>query len=352
MLPNGTKLYPGQSIPSGFNTNITLEPVWAPWNNSLFSLVGREIVFNRVAYEALPEEEKCTISIPMLGEGILSVDMFGSGLNGDMLYEGLTKIRYIVMPEEIMQIGNRAFKDMEGLRVVNIPQKVGGIDDTQIRPSVFRGTQLAYIWVGQGSSAYVVDNGVLFNTTRTTLVKMIVQRQSYRVPAGVRTIAPYAFENDRKLVTINFNDDLEQISDFAFIGCEGLRSIVLPSGLKNIQQSSFQDCINLTGVTFNVGLEFIGIRAFAGCTSLLRIDLPNTLVKIGNRAFENCTGIIVSEVVIPESVSDIESEAFWGSAVLSVRLLNRAFSTVTPPPFESGWRDLDADRRVTVHFTV
>ena len=55
---------------------------------------------------------------------------------------------------------------------------------------------------------------------------------------------------------------LETIGDNAFVGCYGLRSIVLPNSVKNINSGAFQNCEAIEEMVLGLSVEHIGAGAF------------------------------------------------------------------------------------------
>ena len=93
-------------------------------------------------------------------------------------------------------------------------------------------TRLTAINVDSGNSAYISDNGVLYNKTKTTLVAYPAGKtgNTFTIPNSVTTI-------ERR----------------AFWGCTGLTSITIPNSVTVIGWNAFWDCKNLTSVTFATG---------------------------------------------------------------------------------------------------
>ncbi len=134
--------------------------------------------------------------------------------------------------------------------------------------------------------------------------------------------------------------------------------IVIPSKyagktVSTIIDEAFKDCTNLKNITIPNGVTSIGEYAFYGCTSLEAIEIPNSVTSMGNYAFYNChslesanylgtiegwcdisfgsnsanpvnrahdfylNGELVIELVIPNTVTEIKSEAFRGCTSLT-----------------------------------
>ncbi len=98
------------------------------------------------------------------------------------------------------------------------------------------------------------------------------------------------------------------IGDNAFLGCQGITSVIVPSGVYIIGKKAFAYNENLETVMLPKGLEHIGSGAFNGCSSLSSIKLPDGLATIGNYAFVRCSKL--SSVEIPKTVTSFGSGVF------------------------------------------
>ena len=85
----------------------------------------------------------------------------------------------------------------------------------------------------------------------------------------------------KDIISVQFNEGLIKIGNWAFYECTLLKSITLPSTLTEIGDSAFFDCRNLREVTLNEGLQKIGVNAFYNCSSLKSITIPSTVTEIG-----------------------------------------------------------------------
>lgn len=101
---------------------------------------------------------------------------------------------------------------------------------------------------------------------------------------------------------------IEEIPDYAFLGCGSLRKVSLPSGLKKIGFQAFSECFSLEEIDFPDTLEDIGSNSFTYCRSLRDVVFPESLLHIGHNAFSFCDSL--TEIVIPDGVREVESYAF------------------------------------------
>lgn len=131
---------------------------------------------------------------------------------------------------------------------------------------------------------------------------------------GIKSIGDFAFQDCNALTKIVIPDSVEKLGDAVFYSCRGLKSVVIPESIGDIPMYTFFACSELTDVNLHDGITSIGEAAFNQCGSLKNIELPLQLVSIGNRAFGLCTAL--KEIIIPESVETIEAGAFRDCGVL------------------------------------
>ena len=143
------------------------------------------------------------------------------------------------------------------------------------------------------------------------------------------------------------------IGKWAFDGCSGLTSITIPNSVTSIEEGAFDDCSSLTKTNYTgdiagwCNIEFgsiyanpmyyshnfyindqeikdlvipnsvtsIGSDAFAGCSSLTSVTIPNSVISIGSDAFAGCSSL--TSVTIPNSVISIGDYAFKGCSSLT-----------------------------------
>lgn len=252
------------------------------------------------------------------------------------LFLNARKLEHVTMPHALLTIGAYAFSGCESLKAITIPASV-----EQIGPLAFYGCSgLTAFTVEAGNTAFLSDEGVLFNKNKTVLMGYPAQKTgtSYRIPDAVTRIMMAAFSGCAALTGVTIPVSVVYIGDYAFEGCIGLTSVSMPNSvgeigvgvfqfckslrtaslsgsLKSIKISTFEDCVSLTDITIPRSVIYLGNYAFSGCSALTAVSMPESLKEIGMRAFLNCKSL--GAVTIPNSVENIEIDAFEGCTALT-----------------------------------
>ncbi len=193
---------------------------------------------------------------------------------GEILYgafyncANLTKVN---LPETITTIGERAFNSCTSLTSVNIPETI-----TTISPYAFCGCA-----------------GLL----------------SITIPENVTTIGNYAFYNCKALTSIYFNATaMEDLSSYNYVFYQYERigtgaTVTVGANVTKIPAYLFAPYYsgsgspsyypNITTLVFeeNSICESIGNYAFAGCINLASVQIPSTIKKLGSHAFYYCENL-------------------------------------------------------------
>lgn len=179
----------------------------------------------------------------------------------------------VVIPDDVVHIGKKAFENKERIEEVILPQNLKTI----------------------GNQAFA----------RCKNVRMVL-------PQGLTTIGIQAF-----FLCYRFNSPLPQgltsIGDGAFYCCD-LKEAVLPQGLEEVK--FFSGCRNLSSVNIPDSVKIIGVCAFNNCSSLKSIIIPNSVIYIKDGAFSGCENL--KSIFIPKSVQIIGDEAFKECKSLSI----------------------------------
>lgn len=214
------------------------------------------------------------------------------------------RLEEVILPEELQEIGESAFRALGTLKTVRIPDSVEKIDDFAF-----------------------ANSGV----------------EKINLPQNLKMIGAYSFYQMLSLKEVHFNDRLEKIGDLAFNECSQLQMISLPKSLKSIGNAVFSGCTELrsveideankwyssiNGILYNKecteviyvpaglsgmlvipeGITEIPQKLAENCINITEIQFPNSLISIGDMAFYGCAGL--KHVTIPESVKKVGSMAF------------------------------------------
>ncbi len=287
---------------------------------------------------------------------------------GDYAFAGLRNITSIMVPNSVYYIDQYAFAGCTGLTSITLPDSV-----SYIGHCAFVGcTGLRSITMPDSLEG--IREGAFAGCTGLT---------SITLPDSVSYIGHCAFVGCTGLTSITLpdNDHCPCIEEYAFAGCTGLTSITLPDRV-SIDIGSFADCTGLTSLTLPNGDDFYMSSSynFTCCTGLVSVIIPDGVtdawsfvdalrgcvciesftVGTNNPAFSSENGLLLSkdgnrlflgvtggDVVIPDSVTDIDSNAFyydisyWGDNY-GCNLL-RELSCLLPEDDLRlvGWNDLD-----------
>lgn len=125
----------------------------------------------------------------------------------------------------------------------------------------------------------------------------------------VTEIPPFAFEDCRTIARFDASaSTLKKIGSYAFLGCTGLREVMLPASLTTLGEGCFRECTVLTTVSIPSRVTEIPPYCFLLCERLRDVSLPATLKEIGRGAFQQCAAL--EEIRIPSRVAVVGMNAF------------------------------------------
>ncbi len=167
-----------------------------------------------------------------------------------------------------------------------------------------------YFNVDGSSSTYSAKDGVLMNKAGTEIIAFPAryEKDSYTMPDGIASIAPYAFYCNRVLKNITFSSTLSSIGEYCFYNANAMKVLSFPSSLKKIETYAFYQNSELTTINFSEGLEEIGSSAFYGLVKLQSLSFPKSLRKICDNAFFKCDRL--SSITFAEGIEEIDTLAF------------------------------------------
>ncbi len=194
------------------------------------------------------------------------------------------------IPNSVINIGDEAFENCDGLTSVKIPNSVTNI------------------------GRYAFDSCGLTSVT---------------IPDSVTSIGDRAFYDCYSLTNVTTGNSVTKIGSYAFSDCYSLANVTTGNSVTRIGDSAFSDCRSLTCETIGNNVTSIGDNAFYDCRSLINVTIGNSVTRIGSAAFDGCASLI--GVKIPNSVTRIGSAAFsqcTSLKAITVDALNSVYSSV------------------------
>ena len=142
------------------------------------------------------------------------------------------------------------------------------------------------------------------------------------IPDGVNTIRDNAFTRCGRLTSITLPVALTSIGYAAF-SSTSLYHVVIPDNVTEIGALAFYECNSLNTITIGKGVETIGAQAFTNCSSLQGVYITDVAawcrIDFGTNDYANplyfagklyLNNVLVTELVIPEGVTTIPRGAF------------------------------------------
>lgn len=201
-----------------------------------------------------------------------------------------------------------SFKNCASLRKVNIPSSVKKFENSPFlgckNLSVYYGGTIAdWCNIEDFAAGILRDVEKLYYKKDDGYEELI----NLVIPETVTMIDDYTFRGYKNLKSVTFHDGITAIGENAFCGCTNLTSAIeLPSQLKYLGAHAFEST-RITSVVIPQYVTEIYSDAFYGCGKLTSVTLPAGIKKIGFGAFHYAA---ITSIVIPKSVTYISSFAF------------------------------------------
>ena len=227
-------------------------------------------------------------------------------------------------------------------RVVMIPDAIGNITVTGIGENVFK-NNARMVTVSIPDTVTYIGSSAFEGCTNLVGVT---------IPDGVTNVNSYTFYKCSNLKDVSFGGNVTTIGNYAFGDCSLLESIEIPDSVTEIRNSAFANCASLASVKLSKGLIRLGGDSFGSCEKLTEIEIPKSLktgdwngggpfsnckglktvtfekgtTRIACYLFGNCTGL--EEIVIPDTVTSIDSYAFWKCSNLKSVTIGENVTTI------------------------
>ena len=250
---------------------------------------------------------------------------------GDYLFSGFNSLTSVTIGSGLSSIGEDAFAGCSSLTNLSIPNSV-----TSFGEGVFyRCNSLTDMAIPDGVTS--IGRSMFDGCSRL---------RNLTIPDSVTSIGGTAFAGCNSLTCLHIPDSVTSIGDGAFYGCSSLADVTIPDGVTSIGSSMFDGCSGLTNVTIPSSVTIIGNNAFYGCTNLtgvyisdlsawLRISFNNNMsnpLYYAGKLYLN--GDLVTSLTIPEDVTSIGEQAFYGCSSISDLTIPDSVLNISESAFE------------------
>lgn len=233
---------------------------------------------------------------------------------GACAFYGNTKIKSVTLPKGITTIEEYAFTGCKNLGKMQIPSTV-----TEFGKKALKSTS----WLNskKKKSSLVIVNGILIDGSSCG--------KAVTIPKGVKKISSYAFANAKKLEAVKVQNGVKEIGSYAFEKCSKLKSVQIPKSVNSFGSSAFDETTWLNNMRKKNPLVIVNHVVVDGKSCKGEITIPEGVKVIGEGAFADYYyddldyAILpqVTDIVISEGVTEIQSGAFYGCTKLkSIKL--------------------------------
>jgi hypothetical protein len=245
-------------------------------------------------------------------------------------FEGCKQIAALTLPDNVVTVGESAFKDCTALKTLKTGKKcnlilASAFEGCKALTSIELNDGLLYLGAAAFSGCTSLVNGpkmpdtLQFKASGLGVDFLEELEKDYR-------------EREMLYETFDVYGGGESSCAGIFSGCTALKTVNLPSTWDTVPEGYCSNCTSLTTVVFGENVQNIYKMAFYGCENLQDITLSHIQGYIGEEAFANCKAL---KAMFSDKVAVIGDEAFSNCESLkqfsmkTIACGHRAFSGCT-----------------------
>ena len=233
-----------------------------------------------------------------------------------------TKLSILDLPASLRSIGSCAFAYCQNLNSVTLRSEPDVSYDAFYQSNnIFEIYNIAGISITAGSYSYgeIAKNVIIIHTNENAerLHDVEINGLSFK-KSDDNWFLMRAAENNTatELVLDSFTYQGNTVNSFvvyknAFSSNVNIKKVTIGNAVSTIMDNAFYDCTSITDLTFDADCQLTSISnyAFAGCSGIKSLILPDSITEIRTYAFYRCSALEI--VLIPKNVTAIGSYAFY-----------------------------------------
>lgn len=230
----------------------------------------------------------------------------------------------VIIPDDVFEISNEAFKECRQLTSIKLSSnvEVAHIIDCD---------KLNKIEVNAGIKKLFVHNCPMISDIELPfgIEEFGFARSGIRsitIPASVKNIKARAFEECKSLQTVVLPDSVEAIEWRAFYRCAELKSINLSDNIHTLGKEAFRQCEKLENIHISSKISVLPAGVFQECHSLTEVVIPFGVTRLegadGDSGWYSSTGAFMEcknlkKVALPDSITFMHGHSFMGCKSLN-----------------------------------
>ncbi len=227
----------------------------------------------------------------------------------------------IVIPEGVEKLGFKAFYACQSLSDIDLPlslKEIGGnaglafeaCTDLEKGHFVIKDLKWWCSMVIKGiysNPIYYAKH--IYDTNNQEITDLVI-------PEDITSIGDYAFCGCEGLKSVTFHDKMTYLGANSFYSCTGLTNVEIPASIKTINEGAFMRCSNLASVTIPEGIETIGFEAFMH-SGLKTLTLPSTIRDM-MQSFSSCEQL--ETLTLTDGITELDGSFYYCHALKEVRI--------------------------------